>query len=59
MRILIQVAHDEQGMGKCQGGEKISLRDSQVSASLMWQIPPIVVDMRIRPYNIKPKLKLP
>jgi hypothetical protein len=59
MRIQIHVVHDEQGMGQCQGGGVISSKDLQVSAPLMRHIPPIVVDMRIRPYDFERKLKVP
>ena len=58
-RIQVHVAHDEQGMGKCQGRGGITSQDSQVSASLMRHISPIVVDMRIRLYNSGRKLKVP
>ena len=57
-RIQVHVAHDEQGMGKCQGRGGITSQDSQVSASLMRHIPTIVVDMRFRPYNSERKLKV-
>jgi hypothetical protein len=58
-QIQVQVAHDEKEMGKCQRGGLILPQDSQVSASLMRHIPPIVVDMRIRLYDIERKLKVP